>query len=59
MSCNDFSWRRFLVLLGGLSAESAFFKVLDHQRKEKARTIEGAGNIAHDIAMSIGRKRKG
>jgi hypothetical protein len=58
LCANDFSWRRFLVLLGSLTRESMFYTILRYNREQKAKTIEGANNIAHDIAMSISRKRK-
>ena len=55
----DFSWRRFIALLSGLSAEGAFFTMYKEHAKRTKEAISGAENIAHHLAMQMSRKRKG
>lgn len=50
------SYRRFITLLSGLSGESVFFNKVHQERKNKP--IEGADNIAANMAAKMNRKRK-
>lgn len=48
------SWRKFMNLLSGLSAESAFM----HKMGDKPEMLEDPMDIAADIQSMLGRKKK-
>lgn len=54
-ACNDMSWRRFLILLRGLSAESALAMSI---QMDKNKPLSGEeANRALKQAFGLGRKK--
>lgn len=54
---SDMSWRKFQVLLGGLTGDSVFYSVIRDEKKKKTELIEDPEMILRDIQLSLGGRK--
>lgn len=57
LATSDMSWRKFQVLLGGLTGDSVFFSVIREENKKKTELIEDPDMIVRDIMLSMGGRK--
>lgn len=57
LSDSTMSWRRFLTLLAGLSAESLFIQTLHEEKKKKKEVITDMNDIVRDMQMQLARRK--